>query len=105
MWFIFPQLAGLGQSPTARHFGIQGIDEARAYLAHPVLGRRFRECVDALDQLPHSDAEHVFGGVDAMKLHSSLTLFAESGGGAKVQAALERWFGEPDRRTLSLLNR
>ncbi|MBX3565897.1 MULTISPECIES: DUF1810 domain-containing protein [unclassified Sphingomonas] len=95
MWFIFPQLAGLGRSETARFFGICSLDEARAYLAHPVLGARLRECVAALQDIADrsASAEAVFGEVDAMKLRSSLTLFAEAGAGPLFHAALERWFG------------
>lgn len=107
MWFIFPQLAGLGRSETATFFGIRSLDEARAYLAHPVLGTRLRECVGALQDLMDmsTSAERVFGAVDAMKLRSSLTLFAEAGAGPLFTAALERWFGgDADPATLSLLN-
>ncbi len=66
MWFIFPQLLGLGSSPMARRYGIASIDEARAYLDHPVLGQRLRECVTALQDLPSADAAEVFGAVDAV---------------------------------------
>lgn len=106
MWFIFPQLAGLGRSETARFFGIRSLDEARAYLAHPVLGARLRECVGALQDLTDAstNADAVFGEVDAMKLRSSLTLFVEAGAGPLFTAALDRWFGgEPDPETLPLL--
>lgn len=104
MWFIFPQLAGLGHSATARHFAIGSIEEAMAYLADPILGGRLRECVDALQDVVGRTATEVFGPVDATKLKSSLTLFAEAGGGPIFDAALERWFGgERDGRTLTLL--
>jgi uncharacterized protein (DUF1810 family) len=103
MWFIFPQIAGLGSSPTARHFALRSLEEAQAYLAHPVLGPRYRECLAALEALPHSDAERVFGGVDAMKLRSSLTLFAAAGAGPIVEAALQRWVGSADAATQRLL--
>ncbi len=103
MWFVFPQIAGLGRSPAARHFAISSLDEARAYLAHPVLGARLRECVAALRDLPPTDAEAVFGSTDAMKLRSSLTLFAEAGGGAMFDATIARWFGAKDEATLKLL--
>jgi len=95
MWFIFPQLAGLGRSETARFFGIRSLDEARAYLAHPVLGARLRESVGALQDITDISisAQDVFGAVDAMKLRSSLTLFVEAGAGPLFTAALERWFG------------
>ena len=104
MWFIFPQLAGLGSSPIARLYAIRSIDEARAFLDHPVLGNRLRACVETLQDLPISTAEEVFGIVDALKLRSSLTLFGEAGGGALFSAALSRWFsGAPDPNTLRLL--
>lgn len=73
MWFVFPQFAGLGQSPTARHFAIRSIEEARAYLDHPILGRRYFECVETLQDLTISDPVAVFGDIDAIKLRSSLT--------------------------------
>jgi uncharacterized protein (DUF1810 family) len=75
MWFVFPQIAGLGRSPTARFYAIASADEGRAYLAHPLLGPRLRECTQAV--LGHRDrsAEAIFGPVDALKLRSSLTLF------------------------------
>jgi len=104
MWFIFPQLAGLGSSAMARHYAIGSIDEARAYIDHPLLGERLRACVGALQDLDHSDAKAVFGSVDAVKLRSSLTLFAHAGGGRLFDAALERWFGGVrDEATLALL--
>lgn len=104
IWFIFPQLAGLGHSVMAQRYAIASLAEARAYLEHPVLGPRLIECVTALQDLPPtSSAETVFGATDAMKLRSSLTLFREAGGGTILASALERWFGEPDQRTLALL--
>lgn len=107
IWFIFPQLVGLGQSPTARHYGIGSIEEARAYLGHPVLGARLHECLQALDALPPTTPEHVFGTLDAMKLRSSLTLFAEADGDDPIIGrALYRWFGgRKDEKTLQLLRR
>lgn len=106
MWYIFPQIAGLARSDMAQRYAIQSLDEARAYLAHPVLGQRMRECVAALQDLIGTTAEAVFGAVDAMKLKSSLTLFAEAGGGPLFTAALERWFdGWKDDVTLRLLGR
>ena len=101
MWYVFPQIAGLGQSPTARHYAIASLDEAKAYLAHPVLGQRLHECVEALDSLPATTAERVFGPVDAMKLRSSLTLFEAAG--AAFGPTIERWFGDRDTRTIGLL--
>lgn len=104
MWFIFPQIAGLGISPTAQHYAIRSLAEAKAYLAHPVLGSRLRDCVAALQDLTGRSPEIVFGDVDAMKLRSSLTLFIEAGGGQLFESALQRWFGgEKDQMTLRLL--
>lgn len=104
MWFIFPQLEGLGRSETARFFGIRSIDEARAYLAHPLLGKRYFECVAALQDLASSDPVAVFGLVDAMKLRSSLTLFEAVETSPLLAAALDRWFGsERDPATLARL--
>lgn len=93
MWFIFPQLAGLGRSAMAQRYAIADLDEARAYLAHPLLGPRYIECVSALQDLARGDPVAVFGEVDAAKLRSSLTLFEAAGAGPLVAAALERWFG------------
>ena len=76
MWFVFPQVAGLGRSGTAQHYAVSGLAEARAYLAHPVLGPRLRECAAALTGLDATDPVAVFGPVDAQKLRSSMTLFA-----------------------------
>ena len=103
MWFIFPQIAGLGRSPMAMHYAIGSIDEARAYLAHPLLGARLRECVAALDGLPPSSPEAVLGTIDAQKLRSSLTLFSEASGEAAFATALLRWFGSKDPATLERL--
>ncbi|MFC3443930.1 DUF1810 domain-containing protein [Sphingobium rhizovicinum] len=104
MWFIFPQLRGLGHSPTAHYYGIASLSEARSYLDHPVLGQRYLNCVKALQALAGSDPVAVFGSVDAMKLRSSLTLFEAAGGPALLGDALERWFdGERDASTLHLL--
>ncbi len=104
MWFIFPQIAGLGRSAMAQHYAIATLDEARAYLAHPLLGLRLRQCVDALQALSDITAETVFGGIDAVKLRSSLTLFAEAGDGPLIEQAIDRWFGgEKDAATLRIL--
>jgi uncharacterized protein (DUF1810 family) len=78
MWFVFPQIAGLGRSATSRRYAISSLAEARAYLAHPVLGPRLIECADILSELHESSAETIFGGIDAMKLRSSMTLFAHA---------------------------
>jgi uncharacterized protein (DUF1810 family) len=104
MWFVFPQMFGLGGSSMARTYGIRSLEEAQAYLEHPVLGARLRECVAALEDLPPMTAEQLLGSVDAMKLCSSLTLFVRAGGGALFTAALERWFGgQADPATDSLI--
>lgn len=103
MWFVFPQIAGLGRSPTAIHYAIGSIEEARAFLAHPVLGTRLRECVMTLQDLPPTRADTVFGAVDAQKLCSSLTLFAEASGEPLFSAAIARWCGHPDAATIALL--
>jgi uncharacterized protein (DUF1810 family) len=94
MWFVFPQLAGLGRSETARFYAIADLAEARAYLAHPVLGPRLVECADTLAGLDTRDAVAVFGGIDAQKLHSSMTLFARAAPDEPVFAAvLDQYFG------------
>ena len=104
MWFIFPQTAGLGRSAMAQTYAIGSRAEARAYLAHPLLGARLRTCVEALQDLEQGSAEDVFGAVDAMKLRSSLTLFSRASGERLFAAALERWFdGAEDHATLRLL--
>jgi len=106
MWFIFPQLRGLGHSAMAHVYGMRSLDEARAYLDHPLLGSRYRECVGALQDLVDTNAEKVFGDTDAMKLRSSLTLFGEAADLPLIRAALERWFrGKPDEATLRMLAR
>lgn len=104
MWFVFPQLAGLGRSAMAQLYGLAGPEEARAYLDHPLLGLRYRECVGALQDLTLSDPVAVFGETDATKLRSSLTLFESVSGERLFAAALDRWFGgERDSRTLKKL--
>jgi uncharacterized protein (DUF1810 family) len=105
MWFIFPQIAGLGTSPMAQRYAIASLDEARAYLDHPLLGARYRECVEALQALPPTSAVAVFGGIDATKLRSSLTLFAQIADDAVFEAALGRWCGGADPATLALLGK
>ena len=106
MWFIFPQFAGLGHSPMAQRYAIGSIAEARAYLADPVLGTRYRECVASLQALPATTAERVFGGIDAIKLKSSLTLFDEANHEPLFSEAIGRWFeGQRDEATLGLLRK
>ena len=106
MWFVFPQLAGLGHSARAQHYGITGLDEARAYLAHPVLGARLQECAAVLEGLdPSLSASSIFGYPDDLKLRSCLTLFARAAGpGSIFERLLDKYFaGEPDDRTVALL--
>jgi uncharacterized protein (DUF1810 family) len=94
MWFVFPQLAGLGRSEMARHYGIASLDEALAYLAHPVLGPRLLECVAAVLAAPTASAEAMLGPVDALKLRSSMTLFQRADPGEpSFGAVLERFYG------------
>jgi uncharacterized protein (DUF1810 family) len=105
MWFVFPQVAGLGRSGTAQHYAVAGLAEARAYLAHPVLGERLRESCRALLELSTASADQVLGSVDAMKLRSSMTLFARADPDEELfTSVLERFFdGEADDRTDDLL--
>jgi len=105
MWFVLPQCTGLGRSEMSQVFGIASLAEAEAFLAHPVLGPRYHECVAALQDLIGLTAQSVFGPVDANKLRSSLTLFAQAGGGEVVEAALLRWCGGADPKTLEILAR
>ncbi|UUX95656.1 DUF1810 domain-containing protein [Aquabacterium sp. J223] len=105
MWFVFPQLRGLGRSDMARAYGIVSLDEARAYLAHPVLGARLREVMAVLSDLAGADAEAVFGPVDAVKLRSCVTLFQAAAPQEPLfGAVLAKYFGgRPDGQTLALL--
>lgn len=105
MWFVFPQIAGLGRSEMSVRYAISGLDEAQAYSAHPMLGARYDECCQALLSLGDVSMSDVFGAVDAQKLHSSLTLFAEAAPqSATIDQLLTRHFdGERDRETLRLL--
>ena len=105
MWFVFPQVAGLGRSSTAQHYALAGLEEARAYLAHPVLGPRLVECAQALLELSGRDPVRVLGSVDALKLRSSMTLFEAALPDERVFAeVLERWFdGERDEATTTRL--
>lgn len=106
MWYFFPQLRGLGFSSTAQFYGIESLDEAVAYLSHPVLGPRLRECVALMCSHPTRSAEQILGQVDALKFRSSLTLFVRaSGNDAVFLEALDRFYdGQPDPRTLELLD-
>ncbi len=105
MWYIFPQLDGLGFSETARRYAIRGLEEARAYLEHPVLGRRLVECAEAVLAVQDRSAREIFGTPDDLKLRSCATLFAEvSPAGSVFQRVLEVCFGgEADGRTLAWL--
>lgn len=105
MWFVFPQLAGLGRSELARLYALASLEEAAAYLAHPVLGLRLRQCVQALLDLTTNDPVEVLGGIDAMKLRSSMTLFARAAPQERVfQDVLDRYFdGESDAATADRL--
>ena len=108
MWFVLPQIAGLGRSEMAQRYAVSDLTEARAYLADPVLGQRLRECAEVLLEVPGSDPVAVFGSIDAAKLRSSMTLFARA---AEVEldrqlfdGVLDKYFdGEPDPATLELL--
>ncbi|GAA2495327.1 DUF1810 domain-containing protein [Terrabacter carboxydivorans] len=97
MWFVFPQVAGLGRSETARAYAVSGLPEARAYLSHPVLGPRLRECADALTGLATTDPVEVLGAVDAAKLRSSMTLFelaaSDAAEAAPFVGVLDHFFG------------
>jgi uncharacterized protein (DUF1810 family) len=101
MWFIFPQIAGLGSSPTAQRYAISGRAEARAYLDDPVLGARLRECTAGVLALEHQ----MFDFPDDLKLRSSMTLFAQvADDPAPFEAVLAKFYDSPDRRTLDLLD-
>ncbi|MFC5381414.1 DUF1810 domain-containing protein [Aquipuribacter nitratireducens] len=105
MWFVFPQLAGLGRSRTAQHYALDGLDSARAYLAHPVLGARLREASDVVASLADPDPVRLLGDVDALKLRSSMTLFAHADPAEPVfRTVLERSYGgAEDEETLRRL--
>lgn len=107
MWFIFPQLEGLGSSSTAQRFAIRDLDEASTYLAHPILGRRLLDCCRALLALPTTSATDVMGYPDDLKLRSSMTLFAlVAHGQPEFESVLVKFFGgHKDSRTLELLQR
>jgi len=106
MWYVFPQLDGLGSSDTARYFAITGVEEARAYLAHPVLGPRLAECAEAALAVEGRSAREVFGSPDDMKLRSCATLFARvSPPGSVFERLLTKYYPDgPDPRTLRLLD-
>jgi len=105
MWFIFPQIDGLGFSETTKRYSIKSLAEARAYLAHPVLGTRLVACAEALLALEGHSAREIFGRPDDMKLQSSMTLFARiSPAASGFSAVLDRYFGGVrDQRTVELI--
>lgn len=107
IWYVFPQMKGLGFSQASQFYGLSGLDEARYYLAHPILGPRLRECVEAMLATGDKNAEDALGFTDAMKFRSSMTLFAQAAPQEALFAqALARFFAaEPDRKTLDLLQR
>jgi uncharacterized protein (DUF1810 family) len=106
MWFVFPQAAGLGMSGMAQRYAIGSLDEARAYLLHPVLGPRLQECAEVVAGTEGRTAVEIFGGVDAAKLRSSMTLFHLAAPDEAVfKQVLDQFYdGEPDPRTLELLD-
>ncbi len=106
MWYVFPQIAGLGSSPMSRMYAISSLDEARAYLEHPVLGPRLRECAGIVAATDGLDAEGIFGWIDALKLRSSTTLFHRAAPAETVfSSVLEKFFdGQPDPETDRILN-
>jgi uncharacterized protein (DUF1810 family) len=105
MWYVLPQLRGLGMSETSWIYGIEGLEEAKNYLGHPVLGARLRECVRAICAHPESSAETILGGTDAQKFRSSLTLFAVAAPEEKLftDALAQFYGGQPDEKTLAML--
>lgn len=105
MWFIFPQLRGLGRSSTADYFGISSRAEAEAYLKHPILGRRLRECTTLVNLVEGRSIEAIFGGIDSKKFRSSMTLFSSIRPDQEIfERALEKYFsGTADSLTLGLL--
>nr|WP_298009628.1 DUF1810 domain-containing protein [Anaerolinea thermophila] len=107
MWFIFPQALGLGFSPLSQYYGIRSLDEAQAYLAHPVLGARLRECFEALLRLEGRSTHQIFGSPDDWKLRSCATLFALiSSPGSVFHQVLDRYFdGHMDDRTIALMGK
>ncbi|AOS96163.1 hypothetical protein AUP74_00694 [Microbulbifer aggregans] len=106
MWYVFPQIQGLGRSATAQHYAIKSRAEAEAYLKHPTLGQRLRECAGALLTLDGLTAHQILGSPDDLKLKSSMTLFNEVAGGDPVfSGVLDKYYGgENDSATLALLS-
>ena len=105
IWWVFPQIAGLGQSPTSREYAVRGLDEAQAYLAHPVLGQRLREAAEALLAAAGDDPQAILGGIDATKVRSCMTLFAAADPDEPLFGqVLDRFYGgKPDPLTQRLM--
>ena len=103
MWFVFPQIAGLGHSDMARRYAIRDRAEARAYLAHPLLGARYDESAAALLAHRGTDPAAIMGAIDSVKLRSSLTLFDRAGAPAPVRETLDAFYDSPDAATLRLI--
>ena len=104
MWFVFPQIAGLGFSAMSQRYAIASLAEARAYLAHPVLGPRLVECTALVNRIEGRSAAEIFGAIDRLKFRSSMTLFAAVTDNPVFQEALDKYYaGEADQRTLELL--
>jgi len=105
IWYIFPQIAGLGLSAMSQRYAIADLDEAKAYLAHPVLGLRLKQCCDILLALPQQPLVEILGAIDELKFRSSMTLFRQVPGADPIfQAALDRFcYGDADEKTLQLL--
>jgi uncharacterized protein (DUF1810 family) len=100
MWFVFPQIAGLGRSATSQAYAISDLAEAKAYLAHPVLGPRLIECAEIVASHHGLTAEHIFGGIDALKLRSSMTLFAHADPDQRIfQQVIDQYYDGPDPET------
>ena len=106
IWFVFPQLRGLGHSPTAQRFGISSLDEARAYLAHPVLGPRLRGCTRLVAAIEGRSVDQIFGWPDNLKVRSSMTLFARAtDDNAEFRAVLDKFYnGDDDPATVERLS-
>jgi uncharacterized protein (DUF1810 family) len=107
MWFVFPQISGLGQSETARSYALSSLEEARAYLDHPILGARLRECTGLVNDISGKSLQQIFGHVDALKFRSSMTLFCQATpDNEPFQRALDKYCdGRLDELTLKILQR
>ncbi len=105
MWFIFPQIEGLGLSSTSKYYSIKSISEAKEYSSHPVLGARLKECCSILLNLNNTSAKQIFGSTDELKLRSSMTLFNYVNTGNKIfENVLQKYFsGEEDQKTILIL--